>query len=138
MVFLAVGPESPAQQPRGEGSRRPLKKPGWGSGCEPAGQAPWCPGTGSGRKNGGGEARQRGAREPGGGPAPRPDPTPHSGPSQPWDPACVPRAPTLPGETATASPRWTGEIRQLCARNASHPAPRREREICQAMTGEEG
>lgn len=98
VVFLGVDREPAAPQTLGKGSRRPRENGGLGRGCEPARQAPRCPGTGSGRKNGGGEARRRG------GPAPRPDPTPRSGPSRPADPASVPRALTPPRQSRRFTP----------------------------------
>ncbi|KAK2116043.1 hypothetical protein P7K49_006669, partial [Saguinus oedipus] len=61
------------QQTRGKGSGRPLKKPGWSRGCEPARQAP-CARAPAGRM----EEGRRGGEVPGSRAAVRPvaDPTP--------------------------------------------------------------
>lgn len=124
---LSRAAELAAPQTPGRGSGRPRGK-------ATSRQAPRCPHR-LGRKNGGGEARRRGGRrsEPGWSPPRARDPR-----SPPTPRALRVRRRSPEEEPPSRSRRLGRAIRQLCARNASHPATRRGRQKCQAMTGEEG
>lgn len=129
--FREVGSRGrPSSQPR----RRQAEEAGGLGGRRPPGRLRGARTGSAGRME---EGRRAG--EVGGGPSPGSSPPRARDPRSPPTPRALRVRRRSPEEEPPSRSRRLGRaIRQLCARNASHPATRRGRQKCQAMTGEEG